>query len=83
MLLHGEVSLLNYYSPEFISSTLADLAENHRVALEFIKPGKSTQNSFIERFNKTYRAEILDMYAFKNLQEVRELTENWIKEYND
>ncbi|HGI8167618.1 TPA: integrase core domain-containing protein, partial [Legionella pneumophila] len=24
-----------------------------------------------------------DMYAFKNLQEVRELTENWIKEYND
>lgn len=69
--------------PEFISSTLADWAEKHQVALEFIKPGKPTQNSFIERFNRTYRTEILDMYAFKNLQEVRELTENWIKEYND
>ncbi|KTD16174.1 ISxcC1 transposase [Legionella jordanis] len=69
--------------PEFISSTLADWPEKHQVALEFIKPGKPTQNSFIERFNRTYRTEILDMYAFKNLQEVRELTENWIKEYND
>ncbi|CZG50867.1 Integrase core domain [Legionella pneumophila] len=69
--------------PEFISSTLADWAEKHQVVLEFIKPGKPTQNSFIERFNRTYRTEILDMYAFKNLQEVRELTEIWIKEYND
>lgn len=69
--------------PEFISSTLADWAEKHRVNLEFIKPGKPTQNSFIERFNRTYRTELLNMYAFRNLQEVRELTENWIKEYNE
>ncbi|HFF3079714.1 TPA: IS3 family transposase, partial [Legionella pneumophila] len=69
--------------PEFISGALADWAEKNKVQLEFIKPGKPTQNSFIERFNRTYRTEILDMYAFKNLHEVRELTENWIKEYND
>ncbi|KTD06637.1 putative transposase [Legionella hackeliae] len=69
--------------PEFISSTSADWAEKHQVVLGFMKPGKPTQNSFIERFNRTYRTEILDMYAFKNLQEVRELTDNWIKEYND
>jgi putative transposase len=69
--------------PEFISVTLANWAEEHGIALEFIKPGKPTQNSFIERFNRTYRTEILNMYVFKTLNEVRELTENWIKEYNE
>lgn len=69
--------------PEFISSALADWAEQHQVKLEFIKPGKPTQNSFVERFNRTYRTEILDMYVFKNLHEVRELTEKWIREYNE
>lgn len=69
--------------PEFISSALADWAEKHKVQLEFIKPGKPTQNSFVERFNRTYRTEVLNMYAFKNLNEVRELTENWMREYNE
>lgn len=69
--------------PEFISSTLADWAEQHEIELEFIKPGKPTQNSYVERFNKTYRTEILDMYAFKTLTEVRERTEDWIREYNE
>lgn len=69
--------------PEFISVTLADWAESHRVQLEFIKPGKPTQNSYVERFNRTYRTEILNMYAFRRLSEVRELTNNWIREYNE
>lgn len=41
--------------PELISLTLAQWAEDHGVMLEFIKPGKPTQNAFIERFNRTYR----------------------------
>ena len=69
--------------PEFISTTLAEWAEEHNIKLEFIKPGKPTQNSYIERFNRTYRDEILNMYVFKSLNEVRELTENWIREYNE
>lgn len=69
--------------PEFISSALAGWAEQHQIQLEFIKPGKPTQNSFVERFNRTYRTEILDMYVFKNLHEVRELTEKWMREYNE
>lgn len=37
----------------------------------------------MELFNKTYRTEILDMYALKPLNKVRERTEGWIREYNE
>ncbi|WES87822.1 IS3 family transposase [Dickeya fangzhongdai] len=68
--------------PELVSLTLAQWAEEHGVALEFIKPGKPTQNAFIERFNRTYRTEILDFYLFRTLNKVREITERWLHEYN-
>jgi len=69
--------------PEFILVTLADWAEEHGITLEFIKPGKPTQNSYVERFSRTCRDEILNMYVFKTLTEVREITDNWIHEYNE
>ena len=53
------------------------------MTLEFIKPGKPMQNGFIERFNRSYRQAVLDMYVFQTLNEVREQTETWIKEYNE
>ena len=68
--------------PEFISIAMAEWADDHGIDPEFIQPGKPTQNSYVERFNRTYRDEILNMYVFKTLNEVRELTDNWIREYN-
>ncbi|VDY64378.1 Integrase core domain [Shimwellia blattae] len=68
--------------PELVSVTLAQWAEEHHVELEFIRPGKPTENAFIERFNRTYRTEILDFYLFRTLNEVREITERWLTEYN-
>lgn len=69
--------------PEFISAALSDWAERHSIKLDFIKPGTPTQNSFVERFNRTYREEILNMYVFRNLSEVRGITEKWMPEYNE
>ena len=69
--------------PEFIAVALAEWAEEHQVTLEFIKPGKPMQNGFIERFNRSYREAVLDMFVFQSLREVREQTEKWLKEYNE
>jgi putative transposase len=69
--------------PELTSVKMAEWAEEHGVELEFIKPGKPTQNSYIERFNRTYREEVLDFYVFRTLSEVREITHEWITEYNE
>ena len=69
--------------PELISVKLAEWAEQHGVTLEFIKPGRPMQNGFIERFNRSYREAVLDMFVFQNLDEVREQTEKWLKEYNE
>ena len=68
--------------PEFISFALAEWAEQHAVKLEFVQPGKPTQNDFIEFFNRTYRTEILGFYLFRTLNEVREITERGGSEYN-
>ena len=69
--------------PEFISSTLVDWAEEHAIDLEFIQPGKPTQNSYVDRFNRRYRDEILNMYVFETLSEVRAITEEWMDQYNE
>ena len=70
-------------SSEIISNTLADWAEEHAIDLEFIQPGKPMQNSYVERFNRTYRDEILNSYVFKTLSKVRAITEEWMDQYNE
>lgn len=68
--------------PELRSCALQQWAKQHRVEILYIQPGKPTQNAFIERFNGTYRREILNAYLFRNLDEVRSLTNQWLDEYN-
>lgn len=57
-------------------------ASKHAITIQYIQPGKPAQNAYIERFNRTYREEVLDLYLFANIQEVKMLTTNWLIHYN-
>ena len=68
--------------PEFIAHALAQWAQSKGIALQHIQPSKPTQNAYVERFNKTYRTEVLDCYVFDRLQEVRDMTADGLRRYN-
>lgn len=68
--------------PEFIARALEAWAEDNSVELAPIDPGKPTQNGYVERFNRTFREEVLDVYAFGDLDEVRDESTRWLYQYN-
>jgi putative transposase len=68
--------------PDLISHRLKTWAEEHQIILAHIQPSKPAQNAYIERFNRTYREDVLDAYLFNSLSEVRDITEEWLVEYN-
>ena len=70
------------HGPEFESNEFKSWAKEHHILIHFIQPGKPAQNGFIERFNRTYREDILDMNLFFNLQEVKRITKEWMRSYN-
>jgi len=69
--------------PEFIAQALVDWCRQHTVELRHIQPGKPNQNAYIERFNRTYRSEVLDAHVFDDLDQVREITADWLRKYNE
>jgi len=67
--------------PELVSNKLGQWCRRHDIELIFIEPGKPTQNTYIERFNRTLRGEVLNAYAFNTLREVRERIKVFIVDY--
>ena len=56
--------------PEFLGETFTAWAKEAGMAILYIQPGKPNQNAYIERFNRTYREEVLDQYLFTSLERV-------------
>ena len=47
------------------------------IGIRYIQHGKPNQIAFIERFNRSYRNEVLDTHLFSTLDQVRTITEKW------
>ena len=69
--------------PEFISKDLDLWAYWNGVKLDFSRPGKPTDNAFIESFNARFRLEYLNEHWFLTLDDAREKIESWRREYNE
>jgi putative transposase len=68
---------------EFVSRDLDLWAYRHGVTLDFSRPGKPTDNAFIEAFNSRFRAECLNAHWFLSLADARQKMEDWRKYYNE
>jgi putative transposase len=69
--------------PELIAQELVNWCEDRGIEMRYIQPGKPDQNAFIERFNRTYREEVLNAYLFEDLAQVREISAEWLRTYNE
>lgn len=83
VLLHGKPAALRVDNgPELTAEAFAEWCRAQGIELRYIQPGKPDQNAYIERFNRSYRQDVLDAYVFSSLEEVRVATEEWLKDYN-
>ena len=69
--------------PEMIAQVFVDWCEENNIKIAYIEPGKPNQNAYIERFNRSFRNEVLDPNLFNRLDEVRELSWAWMLSYNE
>jgi putative transposase len=68
--------------PEFVAEAFVEWCAAQGIGLGYIQPGKPDQNAFIERFNRTFREEVLDAFLFGSLEDVHAITDAWLDTYN-
>ena len=68
---------------EFTGQLVALWAYHHGTRIDFSRPGKPTDNAFIETFNGTLRDECLNIHWFGSIVEAKRLIEAWRIDYNE
>lgn len=69
--------------PEFIASAMEQWAGGKGINLKFIQKGKPHQNGYVERFNRSFREEVLDNFAFESIRQAQTLAHAWMWIYNN
>lgn len=75
-------SLRSDNGPEFTSRRMIGWAEEYKITLIHIQPGKPMQNGHVESFHGRLRDECLNAHWFRTLNDVRTTLEKWRQEYN-
>jgi putative transposase len=68
---------------EFISREMDKWAYEHKVTMAYSRPGRPTDNPFIESFNGSFRDECLNAHWFLSLEDAAKKIETWRKDYNE
>jgi putative transposase len=68
---------------EFTGRLMDMWAYHHGVRLDFSRPGKPTDNSYVETFNGSLRDECLNVHWFASLTEAKQILEAWRRDYNE
>lgn len=68
--------------PEFTANHYMNWCEENKIEPIFIQLGKPNQNGLVERFNRTYREDVLDAYLFNSIEQLQIISEKWQNEYN-
>jgi len=69
--------------PEFTSHAFDAWCYEHGIEHHFIRPGKPTENAFVESFNGRVRDEFLNQHCFASIRHARDLGADWRDDYND
>jgi putative transposase len=69
--------------PEFISKSLDLWAYWNGVELDFSRPGKPTDNAYIESFNGKFREECLNQHWFLSLEDAQDKIDAWMRDFNE
>jgi len=68
--------------PEFRSKAFQKWLSKNSIEWSRIQKGKPQQNAIIERFNRTYREDVLDANLFYTIEHAMQITQDWLQEYN-
>ena len=68
--------------PENIGGLIQARADRSEIRLQYIQPGKTQQNAYVERYNRTVSYEWLSQYYWEDLDEVQLFATQWMYNYN-
>ena len=69
--------------PEFTSKDYHTWCEKNKITRVYSQPGKPMQNGYVERFNRTFREDVLDSYLFMSLGQFQLIADTWREDYNN
>ena len=69
--------------PEFTSQDYKYWCEDQGIQRVYSEPGKPMQNGYVERFNRTFREDVLDAYLFSSISQFDIIANKWSEDYND